>query len=93
MKWKFIETQKGRTTIMLVLSRKRDESILIGSNGEIEVKILGVEGDNVRLGIHAARDIDIHRQEVFERIQNRKDQNKDHKQQEQDKEEEKVIAA
>ena len=74
---------------MLVLSRKRDESILIGSNGEIEVKILGVEGDNVRLGIHAARDIDIHRQEVFERIQS----SKGPKQQEQTKEEKKVIAA
>lgn len=52
---------------MLVLSRYRDESIIIGEN--IEVTILDIRGDKVRLGIEAPKDTTIHRKEVFERIQ------------------------
>lgn len=52
---------------MLALTRKKDESIIIGDN--IEVKILGIEGDRVRLGIEAPREVTIHRQEVYEQIQ------------------------
>lgn len=48
---------------MLVLSRKKNESIMIGDN--IEVKIIGVEGDLVRIGIEAPRDVDVHRMEVY----------------------------
>lgn len=51
---------------MLALSRKKDESIIIG-NG-IEVKILDVTGDTVKLGIDAPREISIHRKEVYEEI-------------------------
>jgi len=47
---------------MLVLTRKRDESILIG--GEIRVKILGVSGNKVRIGIEAPNDIPIRRGEI-----------------------------
>ncbi len=52
---------------MLVLSRKINESIMI--NGEIEVKIISVEDGRVRLGIIAPKQHEIHRMEVFERIQ------------------------
>ena len=53
---------------MLVLSRKLNESIVI--NGDIVVTVLGVQGDRVRLGIEAAGEIPVHRQEVFEKMQN-----------------------
>lgn len=52
---------------MLVLSRKKNESIMIGD--QIEVKILGVEGDQVKLGIVAPKSVKVHRTEVFEAIQ------------------------
>lgn len=53
---------------MLVLSRKRDESIVM-AEGEIVVTILEIRGDQVRLGISAPRDIDVHRMEIFDLIQ------------------------
>ena len=52
---------------MLVLSRHRDESIMIGD--EIVVTIVDIRGDKVRLGINAPQDIPVHRQEVYEAIQ------------------------
>jgi len=52
---------------MLVLSRKIDESIMIG--GDIEVVVLGVEGDTVKLGIRAPRNVDIYRKEIYTSIQ------------------------
>jgi carbon storage regulator len=52
---------------MLVLSRHRDESIIIGD--DIVVTIVDIRGDKVRLGIEAPSDIPVHRQEVYEAIQ------------------------
>ena len=52
---------------MLVLTRKTNESIKIGE--EIEVKVLHIEGDQVKLGIHAPKHIDIHRKEIYLGIQ------------------------
>jgi len=52
---------------MLVLSRHRDESIIIGDN--IVVTIVDIRGDKVRLGIQAPTEIPVHRQEVYEAIQ------------------------
>ena len=52
---------------MLVLSRQRDESIVIGEN--IVITIVDIRGDKVRLGIEAPGEIPVHRQEVFEAIQ------------------------
>ena len=51
---------------MLVLTRKTDQSIMIGS--EIEITILEVRGEQVRVGIRAPRSVSIHRKEVFEQI-------------------------
>jgi carbon storage regulator len=48
---------------MLVLTRKREQSIVVGENTEIMV--LGVSGDKVRLGITAPREIDVFRKEVL----------------------------
>ena len=55
---------------MLVLSRHRDESIIIGDN--IVVTIVDIRGDKVRLGIDAPKDIPVHRQEVYNAIQQEK---------------------
>jgi carbon storage regulator len=52
---------------MLVLSRHRDESIMIGD--EIVITIVDIRGDKVRLGIDAPQDVPVHRQEVYEAIQ------------------------
>jgi carbon storage regulator len=52
---------------MLVLSRQRDESIIIGDN--IVITIVDIRGDKVRLGIEAPTEIPVHRQEVYEAIQ------------------------
>jgi len=52
---------------MLVLSRQRDESIMIGDT--IVVTIVDIRGDKVRLGINAPSEIPVHRQEVYEAIQ------------------------
>ena len=52
---------------MLVLSRQRDESIIIGDN--IVITVVDIRGDKVRLGIEAPTEIPVHRQEVYELIQ------------------------
>ncbi|HEY2494681.1 MAG TPA: carbon storage regulator CsrA [Paenibacillus sp.] len=52
---------------MLVLSRKKGESIVI--NDHIEITVLGVEGETVRIGVSAPKNIDIFRKEVYDSIQ------------------------
>ena len=51
---------------MLVLSRKKDEKIIIGDN--ITVMVIEIRGDKVRLGIEAPKEITVHRQEVYDAI-------------------------
>ena len=51
---------------MLVMTRKRDESIIVGRN--IEIVVVDIRGDKVRLGINAPNELPIHRREVFEAI-------------------------
>ena len=51
---------------MLVLTRKPDQSIMVGT--EIEITVLEVRGEQVRLGIRAPRNVTVHRKEVFEQI-------------------------
>jgi carbon storage regulator len=53
--------------VMLVLSRKRDEKIVIGDN--IVITVVEVRGDKVRLGIEAPSDVPVHRAEVYARLQ------------------------
>jgi carbon storage regulator len=51
---------------MLVLSRQRDETIMIGD--DVEVTVVDIRGDKVRLGITAPREMSVHRKEVYEAI-------------------------
>jgi len=55
---------------VLVLSRQKDESIIIGD--DIRVMVVDVRGDRVRLGITAPRGVPVHREEVYEAIQREK---------------------
>lgn len=52
---------------MLVLTRKRNEAIQIGE--DIEIKVLAIEGDQIKLGIDAPKSVDIHRKEIYLDIQ------------------------
>jgi carbon storage regulator len=54
---------------MLVLSRQRDESIVIGNEGKIKVMIVDIIGNKVRFGIEAPDEISVHRREVYDAIQ------------------------
>lgn len=51
---------------MLVLSRKQDEKIIIGDS--ITLMVVSIQGDKVRLGIDAPRDVSIHREEIYKTI-------------------------
>lgn len=52
---------------MLVLSRKQDEKIMIGDS--ITLMVISIQGDKVRLGIEAPKEVSIHREEVYRAIQ------------------------
>lgn len=60
---------------MLVLSRKKDEKIIIGD--KITVMVIEIRGDKVRLGIDAPKEVTVHRQEVYEAIQRENSAGKD----------------
>lgn len=51
---------------MLALTRKKDEAIII--DGGIEIKILDIQGDKVKLGISAPKEVSVYREEVYENI-------------------------
>lgn len=60
---------------MLVLSRQKNESIMVGD--DVEITIVDVRGDKVRLGITAPRKISVHRKEIYEAIQKEKAEKSD----------------
>jgi len=60
---------------MLVLSRHVEQSIMIGD--DIEVKVIRISGDTVRLGIQAPKNISVHRQEVYNDIHDSGDKQRD----------------
>lgn len=55
---------------MLILTRRVGESLMIGD--EIVVTILGVKGNQIRVGISAPKDVSVHREEIYQRIQQEK---------------------
>lgn len=57
---------------MLVLSRKQDEKIIIGDS--ITLMVISIQGDKVRLGIEAPKNISVHREEVYQAIQKERKQ-------------------
>lgn len=53
---------------MLILTRRVGETVVIGE--DVSVTVLGVKGNQIRLGINAPKTVSVHRQEIFDRIQN-----------------------
>ncbi len=63
--------QQG-TEGMLILTRRVGETLMIGD--EVTVTVLGVKGNQVRIGVNAPRDVAVHREEIYDRIRNEQDQ-------------------
>ena len=55
---------------MLILTRRISESVIIGD--DVKITVLGVKGNQVRLGIDAPKSVSVHREEIYERIQKEK---------------------
>jgi carbon storage regulator len=57
---------------MLILTRRVGESVMVGT--EVIVTVLGVKGNQVRLGVNAPKEVAVHREEIYERVQEEKGQ-------------------
>ncbi len=57
---------------MLILTRRVGETLMIGGN--VSVTVLGVKGNQVRIGVNAPKDVSIHREEIYQRILDEKEQ-------------------
>jgi carbon storage regulator len=56
---------------MLILTRRVGETVMIGN--EVTVTVLGVKGNQVRVGVNAPKDVAVHREEIYERIKREED--------------------
>ena len=60
---------------MLILTRRVGETLMIGD--EVTVTVLGVKGNQVRIGVNAPRDVSVHREEIYDRIKRENEESKD----------------
>ncbi|OMH28373.1 carbon storage regulator CsrA [Motiliproteus sp. MSK22-1] len=60
---------------MLILTRRVGETLMVGD--DVTVTVLGVKGNQVRIGVNAPKDVSVHREEIYQRIQKEKEKNED----------------
>ncbi len=60
---------------MLILTRRVGETLMVGD--DVTVTVLGVKGNQVRIGVDAPKDVAVHREEIYQRIQNEKEDQQD----------------
>ncbi len=58
---------------MLILTRRVGETLMVGD--DVTVTVLGVKGNQVRIGVNAPKDVSVHREEIYQRIQKEKENN------------------
>jgi carbon storage regulator CsrA len=64
---------------MLILTRRIGETLIIGKDGEIQVTVLGVKSNQVRIGVEAPKEVSVHREEIYKKIQEEKREQKNSK--------------